>query len=115
MTNIQSISPQEVGVSTDRLRRLDTAMQRYIDEGKIAGIATMLARRGQIFHVGMYGMADRENKRPMQSNTIFRLASISKMITAVALMTLYEEGQFVLDQDISQFLPIFKDTKVYVG
>jgi CubicO group peptidase (beta-lactamase class C family) len=115
MTKIQHISPKEVGFSEDRLRRVDVAMQRYIDEGKLAGIVTMFARRGKIFHVGCYGMADRERQRPMQTNTIFRMWSITKAITTVALLMLYEEGHFVLDQDIAHFLPAFKGTKVYVG
>jgi CubicO group peptidase (beta-lactamase class C family) len=115
MTTIQHVSPQAVGFSADRLRRVDSAMQRYVDEGKLAGIVTMFARRGQIFHVGCYGMADRERQRPMQTNTLFRMWSITKAVTTVALLTLYEEGHFVLDQNIEDFLPAFKETKVFAG
>src|SRR5689334_7671491 len=111
---MQHISPQEAGFSAERLRRIDAAMQRYIDDEKIAGIVTMFARRGQIFHVGCDGMADRERQRPMQTDTLFRMWSITKAVTAVALMTLYEEGHFVLDQNIADFLPAFKETKVFV-
>ncbi|MFN8374176.1 MAG: serine hydrolase domain-containing protein [Anaerolineae bacterium] len=115
MTDLQHVSPDAVGVSAARLRRVDTAMQRYIDEGKLAGLVTMLVRRGKIFHAGCYGMADRERQRPMQTNTIFRMASVSKAITTAAVLTLYEEGHFVLDQDIANFLPAFAATKVYAG
>ncbi|MFN8374177.1 MAG: serine hydrolase domain-containing protein [Anaerolineae bacterium] len=113
--SLPQVSPQAVGVSTARLRRVDSAMQRYMDEGKLAGLVTIFARRGQIFHVGCYGMADRERQRPMQPDTIFRMWSITKAVTAAALMLLYEEGHFVLDQDIADFLPAFKATQVYAG
>jgi CubicO group peptidase (beta-lactamase class C family) len=112
---MEFIAPQAAGFSVERLRRVDSALQRYIDEGKIAGMVTMFARRGQLFHVGCYGMADRERQHPMQTNTIFRMWSITKAVTAVALMTLYEEGHFVLDQDIGDFLPAFKATPVFAG
>src|SRR5688572_29890581 len=110
---MQSVSPQAVWVSPERLHRVDVALQRYIDEGKIAGIVTMFARRGQLFHTGCYGMADRERQRPMHTRSIFRIWSITKAVAAVALMTLYEEGHFVLDQDIADFLPAFKETPVF--
>ncbi len=112
---MQSISPEAAGFSARRLQRLDTVMQRYVDEGKIAGIATLFARQGQVFHAGCYGLADRERGRPMQTDTLFRLWSVTKAITAVAVLTLYEEGCFVLDQDIAAFLPAFRETPVFAG
>ena len=112
---MEFVTPEQVGFSSSRLQRLDAAMQRYVDEGKIAGIVTMLARRGKVFQVGCYGMADRERSRPMQTDTIFRMWSVTKAVTTVALLTLYEEGAFVLDQDIADFLPAFRETKVFAG
>ncbi|MBL1138363.1 MAG: beta-lactamase family protein [Armatimonadetes bacterium] len=112
---METVSPASVGASTKRLKFMDSAMQRYVDEGKVAGIVTVLSRRGQVFHVGCYGMADRENAIPMQTDTIFRIWSVTKAITAVAVLMLYEEGEFVLDQDITDFIPSFKNTRVYVG
>lgn len=112
---MQMIAPEQAGFSSSRLKRLDAAMQRYIDEEKIAGMVTLLSRRGQVFHVGCYGMADREQKRRMQPDTIFRLWSVTKAITTVAALILYEQGHFTLDQDIADFIPSFRDTKVYAG
>lgn len=90
-------------------------MQRYVDEGKIAGLVTLLLRRGQVFHTGCYGLADRERNIPMQPDTLFRLWSVTKAITTVAALTLYEQGHFALDQDIAEFIPAFRDTQVYAG
>jgi CubicO group peptidase (beta-lactamase class C family) len=115
LMTMQTVSPEKVGFSAKRLRRLDAAMQRYIEDGKIAGMITVLARRGEIFHMGCYGMADRERNRPMQMDTIFRLWSVTKAITAVAVLILYEEGHLVLDQDIANFLPAFRETRVFTG
>ena len=112
---MEIISPEQVGFSSQRLQRLDAAMQRYIDEGKIAGLVNILARRGQVFHMGCYGMADMERSRPMQTDTIFRMWSVTKAITAVAVLLLYEEGHFVLDTDIANFLPAYRDTRVFAG
>lgn len=112
---MEIISPEQVGFSSQRLQRLDAAMQRYIDEGKIAGMVNILARRGKVFHTGCYGMADMERSRPMQTDTIFRMWSVTKAFTTVAVLLLYEEGHFVLDTDISTILPAFGETKVFVG
>lgn len=108
-----TVSPESVGMSSSRLRRLDAAMQRCVDEGKLAGVVTLLSRRGQVFHAGCYGLADRERRRPMQPNTLFRLWSVTKAITTVAALTLYEQGYFALDQDIAAFIPAFRETMVY--
>lgn len=111
----EMVSPEQVGFSSKRLTRLDDAMARHIDEEKVAGIVVMLSRRGQVFHVGSYGMADREAGRAMQPDTIFRIWSITKAITTVAALTLYEQGHFTLDQDIASFIPAFREMQVYAG
>ncbi len=112
-------SAGQVGFSASRLERLDGAMQRYIDEGKLAGIVVMLARQGQVFHTGCYGHAvlpeENVTGRPVRPDTLFRLWSVTKAITTVAALTLYERGLFTLDQDISEFLPAFRATQVYAG
>jgi CubicO group peptidase (beta-lactamase class C family) len=90
-------------------------MQRYVDDGRLAGIVTLVANKGYVVQQGCYGMADIAAGRPMQPDTIFRLWSSTKWVAAVALMTLFEEGHFVLDQDVAEFIPEFKDTKVFVA
>lgn len=109
-----TIIPEQVGFSATRLRRISTAMQRYIDEGKLAGMMTMIGRRGQVAHLETMGWMDREARRPMESDAIFRIKSMTKPVTAVALMTLYEEGFFTLNTPVSEFIPEFKDLKVFV-
>jgi CubicO group peptidase (beta-lactamase class C family) len=79
------ISPEKAGFSSSRLERLDAAVQRYVDEGKVAGLVTLLSRRGQIFHAGCHGMADRERNRPMFTNSLFRLWSVTKALTYQAM------------------------------
>ena len=111
---MNTAAPKEVGLSPDRLGRIRTAMGRYVDEGKLAGILTVVARRGQIAHFETCGMMDVEAGKPMQPDTIFRIYSMSKPITSVAVMMLYEEGDFHLTDPISRYIPEFEETKVFV-
>ncbi len=108
------IAPEQVGFSSSRLQRISTAMQSYVDQGKLAGMITMVARRGQTVHMEKLGWMDREAGRPMEFGAIFRIASMTKPITAAAMMTLYEEGYFTLNTPVSEFIPGFKDVKVFV-
>jgi hypothetical protein len=85
-------APEDVGMSSARLANLTRLMQGYVDEGKLAGAITLVARRDRVVHFETYGMADIESGRGMQPDTIFRIASMTKPIVSVALMTLYEEG-----------------------
>ena len=105
--------PEQVGVSAERLKRIRPAMQGYVDSGNIAGFLTSVARRGKIVHFETIGMQDIENKKTMAADTLFRIHSMSKPITSVAVMMLYEEGHFQLDTPISKFIPEFKNMKVY--
>ena len=105
--------PEQVGVSAERLERIRPAMQGYVDNGNIAGFLTAVARRGKIVHFETIGMQDIENNKPMAADTIFRIHSMSKPITSVAVMMLYEEGHFQLDTPISKFIPQFKNMEVY--
>jgi CubicO group peptidase (beta-lactamase class C family) len=112
---MQTTDPKHLGVSTDRLTYLDAALQRYIDQGKVAGIVAVISRRGQVFHAKGYGMANLATSQPMQLDTILRLWSITKVITAVATLICYERGHFVLDQAVADFIPAFGSTPVYGG
>ena len=106
-------APEEVGVSTEHLERIRPVMQGYVDDGRIAGLLTVVARRGKIVHFETIGMRDIENNKPIEVDTIFRIHSMSKPITSVAVMMLYEEGHFQLDTPVSNFIPEFKNMKVY--
>ncbi len=106
--------PEKVGLSSERLARIDKVIQEYVDRDQIAGAVTLVARHGKIAHLGTYGMANIEADKPMQANTIFRIASMTKPITSVAVMMLYEEGHFLLSDPISKYIPEFKNPQVLV-
>ncbi|MBN1873016.1 MAG: beta-lactamase family protein [Anaerolineae bacterium] len=110
---MQIVTPESVGFSSTRLQRITTKMQPYIDEGKLAGTITTVARRGKTVHLEKLGWMDREAQRPMEFDAIFRIASMTKPVTTAAIMTLYEEGHFTLNTPISEFIPGFKDVKVF--
>ena len=105
--------PEEVGVSAERLERIRPVMQGYVDDAQLPGFLTVVARRGKIVHFETIGMRDVENKKPVEPDTIFRIYSMSKPITSVAVMMLYEEGRFQLTTPVSRFIPEFKNMKVY--
>lgn len=105
-------SPKSVGLSQDRLDRITAVMQRHVDEGLLAGAVAMVAREGKVAYFQCVGMQDREKQIPMTPTTIFRIASMSKAITSVAVMMLYEEGKFRLSDPVSKFIPEFADVKV---
>ena len=105
--------PEEVGVSAERLKRIRPVMQGYVDDGHLPGTLTVVARHGKIVHFETIGMRDVENKKPIEPDTIFRIYSMSKPITSVAVMVLYEEGHFQLGTPVSKFIPEFKNMKVY--
>jgi CubicO group peptidase (beta-lactamase class C family) len=113
--NLPSDRPEALGISSARLKNLDSAMQRYVDEGKLAGLLTMIARRGKVVHFETYGYMDKETATPMKKDTIFRIWSLTKPVTSVAMMMLFEEGRFQLDDPVSRYIPEFKDMTVYAG
>jgi len=86
--------PEQVGMSAERLARIRTAMQRYVDRGLVPGVVTLVARRGRVVNFDAIGYRDVESKAPMTTDTIFRIASMTKPIASVGLMMLYEEGHF---------------------
>ena len=110
--NLSVATPEEVGMSTERLERLKNHMQNEIDDGNAPGITTMIARHGKIVHFETYGYQDIANKIPIDKNTIFRIYSMTKPVTGVALMMLYEEGKFQLSDPVSKYIPEFKEMKV---
>jgi len=110
---LATTTPEEVGLSSQRLKRIKKVMQDYVDENKLAGLVTMVARRGKVAHLECFGVMDIETKKLMQGDTIFRLYSMSKPVTSAAVMMLYEEGHFQLNDAVSKFIPEFKDLKVF--
>lgn len=106
------VKPEEVGMSSERLERLNQVMADYVRQGKMPGAVTLIARRGKIAHYQTYGMMDIEAKKQMQKDTMFRIASMSKAVTSVAVMILYEEGHFLLTDPVSKFIPEFKNPQV---
>jgi CubicO group peptidase (beta-lactamase class C family) len=106
--------PDAVGLSSERLERIAAVVQRGIDDKRIAGAVTLVYRRGHVAWFKAQGMMDREAGKPMRPDTIFRICSMTKPITSVAVMMLYEEGRFLLDDPISKYLPAFKNPKVLV-
>jgi CubicO group peptidase (beta-lactamase class C family) len=107
--------PEDVGLSSARLGNVTRLVQGYVDGGKIPGAISLVARRGRVVHFETYGKADAETDKPMTADTIFRIYSMTKPIASVALMTLYEEGRFQLDDPASKFIPEFKGLKVFAG
>src|SRR5271165_666958 len=108
------VKPEAVGLSASRLARLDEVMKRrYVDSGRLPGLLTMVFRRGKLAHTGMSGHMDLERGRPMREDAIFRIYSMSKPITAVALMMLAEEGLIGLDDDVATHIPSWKNLGVY--
>jgi len=105
-------TPEEVGLSSERLERITGAMQKSVDDGRIAGGVSLVARHGKIAYFRAVGMADRDAHKPMRTDSIFRICSMSKPITSVAVMMLYEEGRFALSDPVSDYLPEFKHLKV---
>src|SRR5579871_6561910 len=110
MTAVET--PEQVGMNTDRLARVRSAMQAYVDRGVYAGIATLIARRGIVVHSEQFGWRDREARAPMTADAIFRLYSMTKPIICTALMTLFEEGRFSLLDPVAKFIPAFSKVKV---
>ncbi|MEW5974250.1 MAG: serine hydrolase domain-containing protein [Acidobacteriota bacterium] len=107
-----SASPEDVGLSSERLERIGKAIQKSIDDARIAGAVALVARHGKVAYHKAFGMADREDKKAMQVDQIFRICSMTKPITSVAVMMLYEEGRFLLNEPVSHFIPEFANMKV---
>ncbi len=106
--------PEEVGVSTERLHRIDDVVRRHIDSRHISGAVTLVARKGRVVHFEAQGLKDLESKQPMTRDTLFRMASSTKPVTGVAVLMMIEEGKVRLNDPVSKFIPEFKGMKVAV-
>ena len=109
---IPRAAPEDAGMSSERLARIAPAMQKYIDADLTPGVVTAIVRRGKLVHFSVQGDMDVEAGTPMREDAIFRIASMTKPITSVALMMLWEEGRFQLRDPVSKFIPAFGDVQV---
>ncbi len=110
------LAPKRAGFAPERLNRISDHLNRnYIEPGKIAGCQTLVARHGHVAYFKSFGQMDRERRKPMADDTIFRLYSMTKPITSVALMMLYEQGHFQLNDPVSRFIPAWREHKVWVS
>ena len=109
------INPETIGLSSERLSRIRPVMQTFVGRRKIAGAITLVARHGKIAHLECIGLMDCEASKPMQPDTIFRIYSMTKPITSVALLMLVEQGRLLLTDPVSKYIPAFKAMKVYAG
>jgi len=118
MTTQQSVlrpetDPAELGFDADRLRRIDRHFERYVDDGRLPGYLALVARHGRIAHVASAGKRDLESGAPVELDTLWRIYSMTKPITTVAAMMLWEEGAFELKDPVERFIPAFGDARVY--
>ena len=109
------VKPEEVGLSSSRLARIGEHWQRYIDAGKLAGTLTLIARRGKVAYCEAQGHLETERRRPVAPDSVWRIYSMTKPITSVGLMMLYEQGRFQLNDPVSKFIPSWSNLGVYVS
>ena len=114
MTNLQpTISAQTAGFDPDRLRRIDSYFEQYVDDGRLPGFQLIVSRRGEPVHHHLYGMRDVEAALPVVHDTLWRIYSMTKPITSVALMMLVEEGKLLLTDPVSNYIPSFGNSRVW--
>jgi len=111
---LPTAKPAEVGLSAERLDRMTRVMQEYVDQGKIAGMVTLIARKGKVAYLKPFGKLDLERGIPMPANGIFRIASQTKAVTSVAVIILQEEGRILIDEPVSKYIPEFANARVAV-
>lgn len=111
--SLATTAPEAAGLSTERLGRMHDRLQTYVEEERLAGLITFVARRGEVVHFAASGMRDREAGTPMTPDTIFRIYSMTKPITTVAALMLYEEGRFQLGDPVARYLPALEGVQVY--
>ena len=104
--------PESVGFSTEGLKAFQQAMRGLVDDARLAGVTTLVARHGKVVHFDAYGLQDLEAKKPLTKDTIFRIASMTKPITGVAMMMLWEDGKWTLDDPVAKHIPEFARLKV---
>jgi CubicO group peptidase (beta-lactamase class C family) len=111
----QDVDPAEVGLDADRLGRVDSYFASYVEGGVLPGFLIVVSRGGKIAHVAKHGWRDAENRLPVEDDTVFRIYSMTKPVTSVAAMMLYEEGRFRLTDPVSDYIPEFADLRVFVA
>ena len=107
--------PAELGLDKERLKRIDAHFARYVEDGRLAGWLLTIGRHGHLAHVARCGSRDLEAGLPVTDDTLWRIYSMTKPITSVAAMILYEEGRLALTDPVSAFIPAFEDVRVYDG
>jgi len=112
--SLPSTKPEEVGLSSERLRQIHAMVQRHIDAGDITGAVMFVARKGQIAYLEAQGVMDADTKKPMTRDSLFRMASMTKPVIGTAIMMMLEEGKLQLGDPVSKYIPEFKDLKVAV-
>ena len=110
--DVKLVAPESVGFSSAGLKAFEQAMRALVDEGQLAGITTLVSRHGKVVAFDSYGYQNLETKTPLAKDTIFRIASMTKPIVGVAMMMLFEEGKWKLDDPVARHIPQFKDLKV---
>jgi CubicO group peptidase (beta-lactamase class C family) len=108
-------TPESVGVSTERVRRIETAMKKLVDDKQVAGLVTLLERHGKVVAFNAVGQKDVRKADPVQKDSIFRIYSMTKPLTGLAMMMLYEEGKWRIDDPVARYIPEFARMKVYTG
>ncbi len=111
--DLAPVAPEDVGMSSEKIAAFNAGMHEEVDKGNLAGIVTLVARHGKLVQQDVYGYQDLENKVPMAQDTIFRIFSMTKPITGVAMMMLFEEGKFTLDDPVEKFIPEFTNLQVF--
>jgi len=114
-TDLPKADPAEQGFDPAGLQKLNTHFNAYVDDGKLAGYTALVARGGKIVHFNTYGQQNIETNTALQDDSIFRIYSMTKPITGVAMMMLWEDGKFKLDDPVSKYLPSFKNQRVFAG
>jgi CubicO group peptidase (beta-lactamase class C family) len=112
--NLPTVRPELVGLSTERLGRIGEVMQMYVDQGKLGGAVTLVARNGKVAYLQSFGKLDPTTGASMPTDAVFRIASQTKAVTSAAVMILFEEGKLLLGDPVSKYIPEFKDTTVAV-
>jgi CubicO group peptidase (beta-lactamase class C family) len=110
---LPTADPEDFGFSPERLQRIDIMMQDHVDQKRLAGAVSAVVRQGQLVHMGRYGARDLESGAPMEFDTVFQIWSMTRPVTSVAAMLLYEEGYFQLDDPVAQYIPSFAGLQVY--
>ncbi|HST85663.1 MAG TPA: serine hydrolase domain-containing protein [Kineosporiaceae bacterium] len=110
-----TVEPGAVGFDADRLAAVSRFFRRYVDDGRLPGWSLLISRHGRVAESSVYGSRDLESHLPIEPDTLFRIYSMTKPITSVAAMLLYEQGAFDLNDPVSRFIPAFAEPRVYVG